>query len=96
MPKEVTRSYTRKVQLEHLGGNKYESVDLFASYKQLEIPDDTTDEQLKKISDDLYLKSVADVEGEIKNIEKVINWKEHETQEEFLTRLSKREGVNRS
>ena len=63
--KEITRSFTRKVQMEALGGNRFESVDFFASYKQTDIPEETPDKDLEMISEALYLMSKRDVENSL-------------------------------
>lgn len=65
--KEITRSFTRKIQMEALGGNRFESVDIFASYKQTDIPEQTSKEDLEMISEALYLMSKRDVEKSIDN-----------------------------
>ena len=64
---EIIRSFTRKIQLEHIGGNRFESVDIFASYKQTDIPTGTSKEDLEMISEGLYLMSKHDVEKCITN-----------------------------
>jgi len=65
--KEITRSYQRKIQLENYGGKKYESVDIFAAYKQADIPDE--EKNLEKISEELYQFSKKDVERSIAQLE---------------------------
>jgi len=52
----ICRSYTRKVNL----GN-YESEDYFSS-RSIEVPIDTTIEDTKKISEDLFVLAMTDVE----------------------------------
>ena len=68
--KEIVRSFTRKIQLEHIGGNRFESVDIFASFKQSDIPDSTTNNELETISEALYLMAKRDVEKCIDNYAK--------------------------
>jgi len=71
MPKEqkyisVTRSYSRKIQLDNYGipGHKYEPVDFFASYGR-EVPDETSSKDLQVVSEALYAMAKLDVENAI-------------------------------
>jgi|TARA_Y100000310_G_C20689413_1_gene821222 hypothetical protein len=70
--KEITRSYSRKIQLENYGGNKYESADFFASWKE-EIPDGTSSKDEKKISDELFRCAKQDVNDSIHKSIKEMN-----------------------
>lgn len=58
---EICRSYSRKLQLEHLGGRKYESADLFSSWKQSDLPDDLPKEEYDRISNDLFDNAKKDI-----------------------------------
>jgi len=62
--KEITRSYSRKIQLQNYGGNKYESADFFSSWKE-EIPDGTSSKKEKEISDELFRCAKQDINDSI-------------------------------
>lgn len=64
LTKKITRSYTRKKNL----GN-YESADYMASYSE-EVPADTTQEEVKRVSTILYELAKSDVEEAILEYQK--------------------------
>ncbi len=59
----ITRSFSKKVNPSNynISGHNYESIDFFASYGD-QVPGDSTQEQMQKISNELYLLAKSDVE----------------------------------
>lgn len=58
----ISRSYSRKINLQNYDPERaYENVDLFASYS-IELPVGTSEEEIKKQSDELFNKAKGDVE----------------------------------
>lgn len=64
LKKTISRSYSRKLNLATYGGPQYENIDFFSSYSE-EVISETSQEELKRISQLLYDMARADVEEEV-------------------------------
>ena len=68
---EISRSFTKKINLSYYGGNKYETCDFFCSRK-VEIPDETDDKAKRNLSQSLSQQCIDDVNKSIKEYKDLI------------------------
>jgi len=62
---DITRSYSRKLNMSAHGGQQYETIDLYASRTAKDVPV----EDSKKVSDALYKMCVDEVEAQVAEID---------------------------
>ena len=66
LKKTISRSYSRKLSLQHYGGKAFETMDFFASYSE-EFPKDASKEELQRSSALLYDEARSEVEQVVQN-----------------------------
>ena len=66
LKKQISRSYSRKISLQHYGGKAFETMDFSASYGE-EFPKDASAEELQRSSALLYDEARSEVEQVVQN-----------------------------
>ena len=66
LKKAISRSYSRKICLQHYGGKAFETMDFSASYGE-EFPKDASAEELQRSSALLYDEARSEVEQVVQN-----------------------------
>ena len=66
LKKTISRSYSRKLSMQHYGGKSFETMDFFASYGE-EFPKNASEEELKRSSALLYDEARSEVEEAVQS-----------------------------
>lgn len=83
----ITRSFSRKLNLGAYGGQRFENIDLFAAHGDT-LPSGASEEDARKLSEELHRRCVAEVNTTVQEIVKKLQEDKLKVQQEEVTKKS--------